>query len=68
MAGGTEVGVEISVEPASGDDDAEGAAGLETTEPLHPAHRTTRLSSAMTGWRFMPRIVCSWSRIDVVET
>ena len=52
MAGSAGVAAGISVVAASGDDGAEGAGGIEPTELLHPALRTTRLSSAMTEWRF----------------
>ena len=41
VVGNADVAVGPSVEAASGDVGAEGAGGIEATELLHPAHRTT---------------------------
>ena len=57
MAGSAGAAVGIAVEAASGDDAAEGVGAIEATEVIHPAIRTTRLSSATIEWRLMPRIV-----------
>jgi len=57
VAGSVGVAVVTSVAAVFGDDDMEGVGGIEATELLHPALRTTTLSNAMTGWMLMPRIV-----------
>ena len=60
--------VGVAVDAASGDDGVEGVGAREATEELHAAIRTTKLSSATTGWCVMHRIRCSVpGRATVVE-